>query len=54
MGRCRPSPNTSTPPAPDLLAFTAVPKEIWRQPWSNDPNERLNKEMRRRTDVVGI
>ena len=38
----------------DMLAFTAFPKEIWRQIWSNNPNERLNREIRRRTDVVGI
>ena len=38
----------------DLLAFNTFPHEIWRQIWSNNPQERLNKEIRRRTDVVGI
>lgn len=38
----------------DLLAFTGFPLKHWRQIWSTNPLERVNKEIKRRTDVVGV
>ena len=38
----------------DVLAYLGFPPAHWRQLWSTNPLERLNKEVKRRTDVVGI
>ncbi len=38
----------------DVLTFLHFPQEHWRKIWSTNPLERLNKEIKRRTNVVGI
>jgi transposase-like protein len=38
----------------DLLAFTGFPQQHWRKIWSTNPLERVNREVKRRTEVVGV
>jgi transposase-like protein len=40
--------------APDICAFAAFPESHWRKIWSTNPLERVNVEIKRRSDVVGI
>ena len=40
--------------APDVCAFAAFPPAHWKKVWSTNPLERLNVEIKRRADVVGI
>jgi len=53
VGRFDEAANLLIDAEPDLLAFTSFPKEHWRQIWSNNTQERLNREIRRRTEWSG-
>ena len=54
LGRAHPKVAALLDAQPDLLAFAAYPRRHWRQIWSTNSLERVNKEIKRRTDVVGV
>ena len=53
-GRFPKAAESMTSARTDVLALASFPRSHWRKIWSNNPLERLNKEVKRRSNVVGI